>query len=1037
MSKLAIHQYYQNFDRTLQFGKSTNEQSVRFCFQVLLNDYARQYNYEVVSEVSLKGEKGRKIRPDGVVKNLWGLDIGWWESKDEKDDIEVEIGKKVRQGYPLTNILFENTQVAILYQKGAKVKRVAMCEAEKLHDILTRFLTFKSETVDKFEEAIERFKADIPALVEKLRSKIDESSQVNANFKAAQHVFWERCKREINPDITLADIREMLIQHLLTSDIFTKVFADVEFHQHNTIAAELEKLIGTLFSYPERRNLLHSIEHYYLAINATAAAIIDHHEKQKFLKVLYENFYKVYNSKVADRLGVVYTPNEIVQFMVRSVDYLLDKHFGKTLADREVEILDPATGTGTFICEIIENAIPKQYLEYKFLNEIYANEVAILPYYIANLNIEYTFKQKMGYYAEFPNLCFVDTLDNVSALGYSNQMKDLFGLTSENMQRIKRQNERRISVIIGNPPYNANQLNENENNKNREYWGDPKKKTGGIDGRIRDTYVAHSTAQKTKVYDMYSRFYRWASDRIDQNGVLAFITNRSFIDSRTFDGFRKCLQEEFCHGYIIDLMGNIRENYGNVGVTIGNVFDIQVGVAIMFLIKKEMSEEPCRLEYVALPNQWRKAEKLEWLKTQSFGKIAFERLTPDKKHNWIQLAEDNDWESLLPVCAKRNSENVIFGLSSLGINTSRDEWVYDFDRPHLIQKMRYFHAEYNHERNQWIEYKQATGYLDEPSDSNPVVDKFLMARNLIKWSKMMKRDKLRKEKVGEFHEEDIVSCQYRPYTKKFLCDGYLPIDVRGHLNLFFHNHITGQTFENRAISIYGLAAKSFHCLATKDIMDLHFTGDSQCLPFYHYNEEGKRFESITKWGLEQFRTHYQDPKINKRAIFHYIYAVLHNPAYRQKYELNLKRDFPRLPFYSEFWQWVTWGKTLMDLHLNYETVKKYPLQCQDLTGLKNLSGLKVKLKANKVAGHIEIDEQTTLQGVPETAWEYKLGNRSALEWILDQYKEKKISDPTIAEHFDTYRFADYKEHVIELLQRVCTVSVKTMEIIKQMENVKS
>jgi len=584
MSLLSIQQYYQNLDRTLQFGKTSNEQSIRNHFWALLNEYARQYHYEVIAEVFTMGTLGKKVYPDGTVKNLWGLDVGYWESKDQHDDLKLEIDQKIAKGYPLTNILFENSQTAILYQNGAEVQRVGMKDAPRLHQLLTNFLTFKSETIGQFEIAIEKFKADIPAIVEKLRTQIDQRGQLNAQFRAKQAIFFELCKTAINPEITLADIREMLIQHILTSDIFMKVFDDAEFHRHNTIAAELEKLVDSLFSYAERRNLLHSIEHYYQAINATAAAIIDHHEKQKFLKVLYENFYKVYNPKAADRLGVVYTPNEIVKFMVQTTNELLVRHFGKTLADKQVEILDPATGTGTFICEIIENAIPKQDLAYKFKNEIFANEVAILPYYIANLNIEYTFKQKMDYYEEFPNLCFVDTLDNISALNYSGKNKEMFGLTSENTQRIQRQNERKISVVIGNPPYNANQMNENENNKNREYWADSKKKTGGIDGRIRDTYVEHSTAQKTKVYDMYARFLRWATDRIDDSGIITFVTNRSFINSRTFDGFRTCLEQDFDYIYLVDTLSDVRAN-PKISGTMHNVFGIQTGVAVMFLVK--------------------------------------------------------------------------------------------------------------------------------------------------------------------------------------------------------------------------------------------------------------------------------------------------------------------------------------------------------------------------------------------------------------------------------------------------------------------
>jgi predicted helicase len=1015
MSKIAIHQYYQNLDRTLQFGKSTNEQSIRHNFLALLNDYARKYNYEVVPEISILGTTGKKIRPDAVVKNLWGLDIGYWESKDEQTDIHAEIDAKIRQGYPLTNILFEDTRTAVLYQKGVEVKRVAMREAEELHQILTDFFTFKSETVDKFEEAIEKFKADIPAIVAKLRAKIDESGQVNVTFSTAQHVFLKLCKREINPNITLADIREMLIQHLLTSDIFTKIFDDAEFHQHNTIAAELEKLVGSLFAYAERRNLLHSIEHYYQAINATAAAIIDHHEKQKFLKVLYENFYKVYNPKAADRLGVVYTPNEIVQFMVRSTNYLLEKHFGKTLADQNVEILDPATGTGTFICEIIENAIPKQHLEYKFANEIYANEVAILPYYIANLNIEYTFKQKMDCYAEFPNLCFVDTLDNVGALSYRGKNHDFFGLTSENTQRIKRQNEQIISVIIGNPPYNANQMNENENNKNREY--------PIIDKRIKETYVEHSTAQKTKVYDMYARFLRWASDRIDNNGIIAFVSNSSFIDSKTYDGFRKCVADEFNEVHLIDLKGNARTSGERRRQEGGNVFsdEIRVGVAVYFLVKNEKAHG-CKIYYHAISDYTKADEKKAYLRDRKLSELDFERITPDKNHNWINLAAENDWESLLPVCSKEvkagKNKEAIFELFSNGVVTARDEWVYDFDPDNLLEKLAFFGQIYNHQ----VTNASIKNAVDNSIDYQ------------IKWSESLKNS-LHSKKRFNLDRSKLVFAFYKPFTKKcYYYDSLLSDRLTGHHFGIFGNH--GEHL-NRVI-LFNNRSSIFKCLSTKYIYEfgslLDGGGQTVGIPLYRYDDEGQRFENITTWGLEQFRAHYQDQKISKKAIFHYTYAVLHNPAYRQKYELNLKREFPRLPFYPDFGQWVAWGKVLMDLHINYEKAKKYPLKRQDLTGLKNLSGLKVKLKADKLVGTIEIDEQTTLHGIPEVAWEYQLGNRSALEWILDQYKEKKPSDPTIAEQFNTYRFADYKEQVIELLQRVCTVSVRTVEIIKQMGN---
>ncbi|MBN2030772.1 N-6 DNA methylase [bacterium] len=1052
MSKILINQYYSNLDRAVQFGKSLNEQSIRNHFWNLLNDYARKQNYEVVLEVSCRGTKGTMVRPDGIVKNLFGLDIGLWESKDEKDTIDDEIDAKQKKGYPFTNILFEDTQTAILFQRGEEVMRAPVRDADKLHSIITEFISFKSDTVHKFEDALEKFKADIPVIVETLRKRIDETRIHNKNFIAASEAFLELCRAEINPDITAADVREMMIQHILTSDIFNKIFDDPDFHRHNNIARELEKLIEILFTYSERKNLMAHIEHYYDAINSAAAGISDHHEKQKFLKVLYENFYKVYNPKAADRLGVVYTPNEIVQFMIQSAEHLLHSHFGKTLSDENVEILDPAAGTGTFITSIIDH-IPKQHLAYKYNNEIHANEVAILPYYIANLNVEFMFKQKMGYYEEFKNLCFVDTLDNVDALDWARKRRDqglqshLFAISAENTERIKRQNKKKISVIIGNPPYNANQKNENENNKNREY--------PTIDKRIKETYIKHSTAQKTKVYDMYARFYRWASDRLDKNGILAFITNRSFIDSRTFDGFRKCVQDDFTACYIIDTKSDVRANPKIAGTT-HNVFGIQTGVAIMFLVKKERHEDTCKIGYVAMEDNWRKETKLDWLRNRKFENISFEKISPDKNNNWINLTE-NDWDDLLNITK-------LFNLIAPGVNTARDEWVFDRNLNSLNAKMKYFISTYNQLIN-----------INEKGFSN-----------LIKWSAALKSHFLKKRFI-QFNKSLSTAFLYRPYFKQYYYPEKLLSDriTSNHFKFFG----VDLRFDNIVLSISGSSSnKIFSILSSKYLSGFDLLEKTQCLPLYRYTETGERVENITDWGLARFREHYkseprflglkddQDSRrvegagqggnpgtrenhenpgsdISKEDIFHYTYAVLHNPAYRKKYELNLKREFPRLPFYKDFWKWAAWGKRLMDLHIYYEDAKPYGLkvrhyenkaeakrQKEMFAGVKEPEPLyahqpkvKVKLKADKEAGVIEIDELTFLTGVPEEAWEYKLGNRSALEWVLDQYKEKKPKDPTIAEKFNTYRFADYKEQVIELLQKVCTVSVETMKIIEEMK----
>ncbi|HEY0173269.1 MAG TPA: type ISP restriction/modification enzyme, partial [Pyrinomonadaceae bacterium] len=607
---------------------------------------------------------------------------------------------------------------------------------------------------------------------------------------------------------------------------------------------------------------------------------------------------------------------------------------------------------------------------------------------------EYTYQQKTGKYQEFRNICFVDTLDNTAALNYRGKQSLMFGISSENAARIKKQNERTISVIIGNPPYNANQANFNDFNRNRDYKE--------IDRRIKDTYVKNSTAQKTKVYDMYARFIRWASDRIDKDGIIAFVSNNSFIDSHTYDGFRKVVAEEFNEAHIINLKGNARTTGERRRRESGNIFSdqIRVGVAVYFLVKNS-KKKGFKVYYNEIKDYASAEDKKTYLRENKFEDLAFERITPNEKHHWIDIA-DNDFESLLPLFDKRvklgKSENAVFKLYSLGVSTNRDEWITDYSSDVLLKKMRLFITEYD---------KAQT-----PEESP-----------LIKWSNTLSSRFLQKQKEP-FDKKRVKPILYRPYFKQFLYYSDLFIDRPASAPELFLR-------ENKTILCRYGERLDFYALATNYIPSLNFFSleGAQAVSLYRYDKRGARHDNITIWGLMQFRQHYSNNKITREDIFHYTYAVLHHPVYRQKYALNLKREFPRLPFYEDFRQWAAWGKELMELHINYETAKPYRLKRVDAG---SNSAPRPKLKADKTAGTIELDSETILQGVPASAWEYKLGNRSALEWILDQYKEKKPSDATIAEKFNAYRFADYKETVIDLLKRVCTVSVRTVEITNQM-----
>lgn len=648
MSQLLIQQYLNQLQDLRKVSGTHRESVVREAFKDLLKGWGRSQDLIFVPEYEIITPTKDRRYVDGALLHALRVPFGYWEAKDEKDDLNSEITTKLRRGYPQDNIIFEDSRQAVLMQAKTEVMRCAVDDVTALEKLLRLFFGYAPPAIVKFRKAVEQFKADLPAVLEELRDRIEKAHKTNGKFRSASQEFLEHAQETINPSLTAADVREMLIQHVLTEEIFVTVFPGTPFHRDNNVARELYKLESTFFTGNTKFQTLKGLEPYYAAIRAAAAQIATHHEKQNFLKVIYEGFYRVYNPKAADHLGVVYTPNEIVRFIIESTDWLCEQHFGRNLIDKDVEILDPATGTGTFVCELLEHfrGQPAK-LKHKYREELHANEVAILPYYVANLNIEATYAAIIGEYEEFPNLCFVDTLDNVGLhTAPLDTQWGLFGsVTEENVARIRRQNGRRISVILGNPPYNANQLNENENNRNREYRE--------IDRRIKVTYIAESTAQKTKLYDMYARFFRWASDRLDANGVLALITNRSFIDSRTFDGFRKVIAEEFNEIRIVDLGGDVRANPKLSG-TKNNVFGIQTGVAISFLVKRA-NAQTCRIFYTRRPELETAEEKLLFLSGARLGTLPFQEVRPDARSNWINQVS-NDFEELTPVASKVDKE---------------------------------------------------------------------------------------------------------------------------------------------------------------------------------------------------------------------------------------------------------------------------------------------------------------------------------------------------------------------------------------------
>ena len=667
----AVKDYYDALNE-LNALEASHEGAVSPAFAALLRHCARQFDWTLLEQLSVK-RNGHPIRVDGALVDAFKLVHGYWEAKDSNDDLEKEIKKKFAAGYPKDNILFQAPDRVIIWQAARQVFDEDITKPERLIEALRTFFTYQPPAYDQFEQAVEEFKLKVPELAAGLLQLIEKERASNQRFIQAFEGFSNLCCQTINPNISIQAVEEMLIQHLLTERIFRSVFNNPDFVERNVIAHEIDKVIVALTSQSfSKHEFQQSLDRFYGAIETTAATIEDFSQKQSFLNTVYEKFFQGFSVKVADTHGIVYTPQPIVNFMVKSVKEILRKEFGCSLSDEGVHVMDPFVGTGSFMVRVMRE-MQKSRLAYKYANELHCNEVMLLPYYIASMNIEHEYYELTGSYQPFQGICMVDTFELAEG-------KQLQLLTEGNTDRVRLQQNAPIFVIIGNPPYNAGQVNENDNNKNRKY--------PAIDGRVSQTYGRASEATLLrKLSDPYVKAIRWASDRVGDEGIVAFVTNSSFVTEITFDGMRQCLERDFDSLYILDLGGNVRKNPKLSGTT-HNVFGIQVGVSINFLIKRKNTlPKHARIYYARMDEFWRKEEKYDFLDSENIiGNVAWEEKKPDARHNWLTEGMSEDFGSFLSLGTKeaKGSKGVearaIFKLFSLGVGTNRDEWVYDFQR---------------------------------------------------------------------------------------------------------------------------------------------------------------------------------------------------------------------------------------------------------------------------------------------------------------------------------------------------------------------
>jgi predicted helicase len=1045
----AIKRYQSELITLKHQHGTTTEGNTRRAFGQMLNALSKFRNWTLIEEVSVKTVKGNTIRLDGVMRDEYALTYGYWEAKDEKDDLEREIVAKRDKGYPLTNIIFEDTHRAMLYQDGERAFIADLTKPDEIAQLLTRFFNHSVAPFEKFTDAVENFKHNVAQIGQSLKSKIEEAhrNKSNKKFQEAYLTFEEVCRQSLNPNISREAIDEMLIQHLLTEQTIKKVFGLEDFLKRNVIFNEVENVIDALTSQNfDRKDFLGRLEIFYQAIRGAADKLATFEEKQTFLNHVYEQFFQGYSVKTADTHGIVYTPNEIVDFMCASVQEVLKTEFNKDLGEEGVTVIDPCTGTGNFVVNLL-NRVDVRYLDDFYKKRLFANEVMLMPYYIASLNIERLYFERTGQREPFEGICFVDTLD-IAKDGRDAMLDVFFG--NENTARVKRQREAEINVIIGNPPYNVGQVNENDNNKNRKY--------PVIDKAVRDTYAKDSKATLNRyLYDPYVKFFRWASDRLEgRDGVVCYVSNSGFVEGVAFDGMRKHLLKDFNRVYVLDLAGNARTSGERRRKEGGNVFNdlIRVGVSITIAVRNNQHSDH-QLFYHRLGDYWTSQQKLDFLKQHvaddgnhnALNTIPWQQITPDSKNSWVISEQAIEFESFIPIGSKDakrakgfdNAEsefarkdddddlnvvhNTVFKTFSLGVATNRDEWVYNFNANKLQERMEDFIAIYNEEAKRYIKTKPAN------------IDEFV--RKDIKWTDRLKQA-LSSKNMLEFVQASNRHSIYRPFSKQYLYFDHLLNQRRYQQHKIFP---TPQTeTENRVICVSGIGSKKpFHTLISDVIPCLDILEKTQSFPFYTYDEDGtNRTENITDWALKAYQTHYDDATISKWDIFYYVYGVLHQPAYREKFADDLKKELPRIPYLDDFWGVSKIGKQLADLHLNYETGARYKLEwvtadqqlntylTDKMTPLKKKQ---VEFGEGKITVYSELkfNDTLTLKGIPEEAFYYRLGNRSALDWVVDQYKVKKDAHGEIIS--DPNAYSDDSQYIVKLIEQVVHVSVETVRLV--------